>query len=187
MIEKVITAGQLTERDVKRLAYMTRGGVVGPTAVYYAGVSAPVITASMALMTRQVLKVAGMTDYWQLLLSALIAAFAGIAWYLIFIRWSYRHKFGRGTEISIETEVTASPKGLTVIRGDVATQIGWAAVSKVDDLRKYIVVTIVGADALIIPNRWFSKGTIARLDFLGALKNGHDPSVLTGDALDAAR
>ena len=176
MIEKVITVGLLTEHDVKRLAHLTRGGVVGPTAVYYAGVSAPVITAGMALMTRQALKMVGMTDYWQLLLSALIAAFAGIAWYLIFIRWSYRHKFGRGTEVSNETEVTASPKGLTVIRDDIATQIGWTAVSKVDVLRKYIVVTIVGADALIIPNRWFGKDTNARLNFLAALKKGRDPA-----------
>ena len=174
MTEKFLISGLLTERDVKRLARLTRGGVVGPTAVYYAGLSAPVITASMALMSRQTLKMIGLTDYWQVLLSTLLAAFAGIAWYLIFIRWSYRHKFGRGTEVSIPTKVEASADGLTVIRGDIETRIGWGAVKRVVDLRKFIVVTIVGADALIIPNRWFAKDAAARSVFLAAIRAGQE-------------
>ena len=172
MTKKLSINGLLTERDVKRLAALTRSGVVGPTSVYYAGLSAPVITASMALVTRQNLKAIGWTDYWQLLLSALIAAMAGIAWYLIFVRWSYRHKFGRGTETSIATSVELSSKGLFVIRGDVETRVAWGAVERVSELRHAIVVTIVGADALIVPNRWFADDTAAQSDFLAALRAG---------------
>ncbi len=174
MTEKQSISGLLKEHDVKRLAALTRSGVVGPTTVYYAGVSAPVITASMALVTRQALKVIGFTDYWQLMLSTLLAAFAGIAWYLIFIRWSYRHKFGRGTEISIATQVEASADGLVVIRGDIETRVGWSAVERVAELRKFIVVTITGADALIIPNRWFGKDASARSDFLSVVRAGQE-------------
>lgn len=179
MTEKVIASGLLTEADVKRLAGLSRGGVVGPTAVYYAGVSAPVITASTALLTRQTLAVLGMNAAWQLLLSALIAAVAGIAWYLIFIRWAYRHKFGRGTEVSIVTEITASPDGLSVSRGEIETRIGWPAVSRIDVLRKDTVVTIDGADALIIPNSWFGDDDAARKAFLGVLRSGFERSPTT--------
>ena len=172
MTEKLSINGLLTEHDVKRLAARTRSGVVGPTSVYYAGLSAPVITASMALVTRQSLKAIGLTDYWQLLLSGLIAAIAGIAWYLIFIRWSYRHKFGRGTETSISTSVEVTSGGLVVVRGNIETRVGWDAIERVSELRKSIVVTVVGADALIIPDRWFRDDPSARSDFLAALRAG---------------
>ena len=59
MSESVKTSGLLTEKDVKRLARLTRGGTVGPTAVYYAGVTAPVISAGMALLTRTAFKSVG--------------------------------------------------------------------------------------------------------------------------------
>ena len=176
MTEKVVATGLLTEADVKRLAGLSRGGVVGPTAVYYAGVSAPVITASTALLTRQSLNTVGMSDYWQLLLSALIAALAGIAWYLIFIRWAYRHRFGRGTEVTIKTEITVCPKGLSVSRGEIETRIGWPAVSRIDTLRKDTVLTIDGADALIIPNKWFGDDIVARERFQNAVRRGAEAS-----------
>lgn len=165
MEQEVVIAGLLTERDVKRLAQLSRGGVVGPTAVYYAGVTGPMVSAGTALVTRQALQQAGMSDYWQLLLSTLIAALAGIAWYLIFIRWSYRHRYGRGTEIRSETEIVASARGLTVTRGDIKTQIGWPAVNTIETLRNYTVVTFDGADALIVPDRWFGKNSDAQARF----------------------
>lgn len=174
MTEKVVATGLLTEADVKRLAGLSRSGVVGPTAVYYAGVSAPVITASTALLARQSLTMLGMSGYWQLLLSALIAALAGIAWYLIFIRWAYRHKFGRGTEVSIKTQITAGPEGLSVSRGEIETRVGWPAVSRIDVLRSDTVVTIDGADALIVPNKWFGDDVAARERFLTVLRREHE-------------
>ena len=176
MSESVKTSGLLTEKDVKRLARLTRGGTVGPTAVYYAGVTAPVISAGMALLTRTAFKSVGMTDYWQWMLSALIAAFAGIAWYLIFIRWSYRHRYGRGTEMSIKTEITAGPEGLSVTRGEITTKIGWSAVESVEIAHGHTAITITGADALIIPDKWFAKDKAARKAFQAFVQNWSEAS-----------
>lgn len=161
--------GLLTEKDVERLAHHTRTGSVGPTTVYYAGVTGPIISASVALITRHALNSVGFSNYWQLLLSAIVAASAGIVWYLIFIRWSYRHKFGRGTEVCISTEIKASADGLIVKRDDITTAIGWTAVRSIESWRKYTVVIIAGADALIIPDRWFAKDEQARLEFVADL------------------
>lgn len=161
--------GLLTQGDIKRLATAIRSGSVGPTVVYYAGVTAPVISASVALVSRRILSAADATTYWQVMLSAIIAAMAGIVWYLIFTRLSYRHQFGRGTEISVDTEISLTDDALTIRRDDITTQIGWTAVRSIDSWRKYTVVRIVGADALIIPNRWFDDDTSARLDFVARL------------------
>lgn len=157
-------SGLLTECDIKRLAGMTRAGTVGPTAVYYAGVTAPLISTGTGLLTHQVLATTAMSLYWQTLLSALIAALAGIGWYFIFMRWSYRHSYGRGTETRTETRVIAGPDGLTISRGVIRTHIGWAAVKRVTMGAGDTAIIFDGADALIIPDQWFDQ-EIERLNF----------------------
>ena len=76
MSDPLRISGLLREKDVKRLTRLTRGGSVGPTTVYYAGVTAPIISASMAVMVREAMRLAGLSDYWQWFISALVAAFA---------------------------------------------------------------------------------------------------------------
>ncbi len=176
MSEHVTASGLLTEKDVKRLTRLTRGGTVGPTAVYYAGVTAPVISAGMGLLTRTAFEHIGMSEYWQWLLSALIAAFAGITWYLIFIRWSYRHRYGRGTEMTIETNIKAGAEGITVRRGDISTNIGWSAVESIEITRGHMALTIDGADALIIPDKWFGQDKTARRAFHAAIQEWSKPA-----------
>ena len=170
MAEPLSISGLLVERDVRKLTRLARGGTVGPTAVYYAGVTAPIISASMSVLMRRAMEMVGASPYWQWLVAALIAAFAGIAWYLIFIRWSYRHSHGRGDELTEETRVSLTERGLVVSRGGIETTAAWFCVDEVKASGNYIIVRLKGAAPLIIPNAWFSKDKAARQAFLTRLK-----------------
>lgn len=162
-------SGRLSDRDLKKLTRKTRSGGVGPTVVYYAGVTAPIISAAVAMMVASAAEMAGMSAYWQWMLSALVAACAGISWYLIFIRWSYRHTHGRGNELSEETNIVLLPKGLHVERDVISTLIGWSAVSNISVSRGDITVHVEGADPIIIPKKWFDGDKARRMRFIDAL------------------
>ncbi|MEO0982220.1 MAG: YcxB family protein [Pseudomonadota bacterium] len=155
MTDAVTVSGALTRGDVKKLTRLTRSGTVGPTAVYYAGVTAPIIAAGMGLVSDRAFHVIGFGDYWSVLFSAMIAALTGIAWYLIFMRWSYRHEAGRAGETSLETSVSATEAGLIVRRGEIETRIGWPAVRDVRNGRGFTAILPDGAEALVVPDRWF--------------------------------
>ena len=174
MDEALSVAGLLTEKDVRKLTRLARGGTVGPTAVYYAGVTAPIISASMSVLMRNAMIMIGANPYWQWLIATLVAAFAGIAWYLIFIRWSYRHSHGRGTETTEETRIALRDDGLHVQRGGIETRIRWASVGEVTASGGHIAIRIVGAAPLIVPNGWFGKDKAARQAFLARLKEKAD-------------
>ncbi len=169
MTEILKVSGLLSEKDVRRLTRLTRGGAVGPTAVYYAGVTAPIISASMSMMVREAMKNVGLSSYWQWFIASMVAAIAGIVWYLVFIRWSYRHKLGRGTETTLETTISLDDEGLSVFRGPIKTFVGWEAVKQVKVSRNHTAVDIHGADALIIPNTWFDTDKTTRKAFQSQL------------------
>ncbi|MEM9739804.1 MAG: YcxB family protein [Pseudomonadota bacterium] len=172
-------SGALAPKDIKRLMSLTRSSVVGPTATYYAGVTAPIISAAMAIFSKTAFQNVGMSAYWIFMLSALLAAVSGIVWYLIFMRWSYRHSLGRGRELTEPTHVSAGPEVLSVRRGPIETRIRWDAVSAVHVKRGYIAVLAEGADALIIPDRWFGKDGESRKAFLERLSaRGTDETAL---------
>ena len=162
--------GQLLEKDIKKLARASRTSVVGPTALYYAGVTAPIISAGMALVAKNTLGLLGATAYWQLLLSAIIAAFAGITWYLIFMRWSYRHQIGRGNELTQVSNVRLEGDVLVLTRGPIETRIMKAGITEVVEKRGFTIVRFDGVDPLIIPDRWFATDTAARQAFQAHLK-----------------
>lgn len=145
-------SGLLGEKDQKRLIRLSRRGAVGPTAIYYAGVTAPIISASMSVMMRNATEMAGLSPYWQWFLSALVAAFAGISWYLIFIRWSYRSPVDVFGASPLETEISVMDEYLKVRRGGIETRIDWTSVAAVKSSRGFTSVQIQGADALIIPD-----------------------------------
>ncbi|MEM1105226.1 MAG: YcxB family protein [Pseudomonadota bacterium] len=162
-------SGILGEKDIKRLTALTRTSTVGPTATYYAGVTAPIISAAMAIFSKTAFQGAGVSAYWTFMLSAMLAAVAGIVWYLIFMRWSYRHSAGRGLELTAPTQVSAGREALAVRRGPVETRIDWEAVTAVHVKPGYVAVLANGADALVIPDRWFGKDAGARKAFLACL------------------
>ena len=170
MSEPFSVAGLLTEKDVRKLTRLARGGTIGPTAVYYAGVTAPIISASMSVLMRNAMEMIGASPYWQWLVAALVAAFAGIAWYLIFIRWSYRHRHGRGTETTEETHIALEEDMLSIRRGGIETRASWRNVGPVSTAGGHITVKLTGADPLIIPNSWFGKDKAARKAFLARLE-----------------
>lgn len=163
-------SGFLDEKDQKRLIQLSRRGAVGPTAIYYAGVTAPIISASMSVMMRNATEMAGFSPYWQWFLSALVAALAGISWYLIFIRWSYRSPDDVFGENQFETEIRILDDYLQVRRGGIETRMDWDSIVAVKSGRKFTSVTVLGADPLVIPDAWFNKDKQARRDFVEHLK-----------------
>ncbi len=170
MTEPLTVTGLLTEKDVRKLTRLARGGTVGPTAVYYAGVTAPIISASMSVLMRNAMVMVGASPYWQWLVAALVAAFAGIAWYLIFIRWSYRHSHGRGTETRLETTIGLEEDGLVIRRGGIETRAAWSSVTQVAASGGHVTIRLEGVAPLIVPNSWFGKDKTARQAFLARLK-----------------
>jgi len=53
--DSVRLSGTLSEKELKSLARRVRSGHIGPTSVYYAGVTAPAIAAGMASLVAAVL------------------------------------------------------------------------------------------------------------------------------------
>lgn len=164
--------GQLNKTDAKRLTNAMRGSTVGPTTLYYAGVTAPVIGAGMALLTQVAFQKAGMSDYWQWMLSAIIAAMAGIVWYLIFMRWAYRHHHGRAVEMKQSSKLALTDDYISIARGAVETRIDWSALRDVTVKKRYTLLQFDGADPVIVPDRWFTDDEAARRAFVARLQEG---------------
>jgi hypothetical protein len=171
-VETVLISGELRSRDIRDFAKKIRSGNIGPTSVYYAGVTAPAIAAGMASVVSGSLERAGWSNYWVLMCSSLLAAMAGITWYLIFMRWSYRHGFGRATESSIRTDLQADELGIFWTRGSVKTRITWDGVMGIERAGKFIRIIVRDSEDLIIPSRWFVNGK-AKRDTFDKLKDLH--------------
>ena len=165
-------SGSLSKRDARRLTSAIRTGTVGPTTLYYAGVTAPVIGASMALVSQGALEHVNFSAYWTTMISAIIAAMAGITWYLIFMRWAYRHQHGRAAEMDQVTEVLLEDDALIVRRELVETRIDWEAISEIISKRSYTVVRFDGADPLMLPHDWFGEKTACEI-FMRRLGQGN--------------
>jgi len=155
MSRSLTVSGRLQGRDIKRLVRVSRSGTVGPTALYYDGLTAPIISPSVVLLAKDFGRSMGWDTLLQILVSANLAAFAGIAWYLIFMRRACRNRPGRCTEFRVDTQVTATEDRLSVRRGPVVTRIAWPGVRKVSSGPGHLAVLIEGADTLIIPDGWF--------------------------------
>ena len=163
--------GSLSKRDARRMTSAIRSGTVGPTTLYYAGVTAPVIGASMALVAQGALTQINVTPYWVTMLSAIIAAMAGITWYLIFMRWAYRHQHGRAAEMSQSTEVLLEDDYLVIRRDLVETRVDWEAIREIVSKRSYTLVMFDGTDPLMLPHDWFGEKTACEI-FMRRLGQG---------------
>lgn len=162
-------SGTLTEKEVRRALSSRRSQTIGPTTVYYSGVTAPIISAGMALFSKTALENAGMELTWAILVSSIIAAFAGISWYLIFMRLASRQSFGRDSETELTTEVLITEMGLIVRRGGVETHIASDAVEGVEDMKRHVHVLISSAPDIVLPHRWFASDS-DRGEFVAALE-----------------
>ena len=160
--------GQLREKDVKRATKHLRQSEIGLTTFYYAGATAPIISSAMGVLARTAFTRAEFTPYWTQLLGAIIAAMAGITWFLIFLRWAYSPGSGRGTELTEETNVDLLDDKIVVRRGHITKEIGWAAVISVKSEGKFTTIELEGAEAIIVPSNWFTDQK-ARLAFQSAV------------------
>ncbi len=163
--------GSLSKRDAKRMTRAIRSGTVGPTTLYYAGVTAPIIGAGMALVTQGALNHAGVSPYWVTMTSAIVAAMAGITWYLIFMRWAYRHQHGRAAEMNQNTEVLLEDDQLIIRRELVETRVDWEAISEIISKRSYTLILFDGTDPLMLPHDWFGEKTACEI-FMRRLGQG---------------
>ena len=170
MSELMSISGSLTKKDLKRLTGTTRSGTVGPTTVYYAGLTAPIISAGVTVITRAQFANAGFSTYWIWLLSAFVAAFAGISWYLIFMRWSYRQTHGRAEELAEVTNLDITDEALIVRRGHVVSHIGWRAISELRRGRSFLAIIIDGSPTILVPDHWFDKESDQRQAFQNLLE-----------------
>ncbi len=154
--EPVEVSGRFTKRQLRTYARAMRSGDIGPTSVYYAGVTAPAIAAGMATLSGKALIQLGWSDYWVWMVGSLLAAMAGISWYLIFMRWSYRHRYGREGETGLAVTVRLDDSGLVRQSGGVSLHVDWSAIRGVTRRKKALHIAIDGADDLFLPDAWFA-------------------------------
>lgn len=167
-------SGAIKKKELRSLTRKVRSGHVGPTSVYYAGVTAPAIAAGMATLVAASLNRAEMHEMVVFQASSIVAAMAGISWYLIFMRWSYRHDLGRGSELATETEVTADELGVYWSRGAMKTRIDWSGITDVRYERNFVRICVRDGDDVILPNSWFEKRSDKKAAYhrLKALRDG---------------
>lgn len=170
-------SGSLSKRDARRLTNAIRSGTVGPTTLYYSGVTAPVIGASMALVAQGALEHIHAPAYWVTMLSAIVAAMAGISWYLIFMRWAYRQDHGRASELEQVTQIRLDDDALVIRREYVETRIDWEAIEEIISKRSYTVIRFEGADPIMLPHDWFGEKTACEIFMrrLGQGKRAYEP------------
>lgn len=149
--------GQLTSKQVRKLVRSIRTGQVGPTSVYYAGVTAPAIAAGMAAVVSASLDRAGWGNEQVWFCASLVAAMAGISWYLIFMRLSYRHSYGRGSEHESKTHLEADELGVFWTRGALRVRVDWFGVSDIDLKRDHIRIAIPDGQDVLVPKAWFEN------------------------------
>ena len=146
---------------------LSKGGAIGTTALYYAGVTAPIIGAGMATFMRSFLVNIGMiSSYYLTLIASIFAAMTGIAWYLIFVRWSKR-----GLERIIEDEdydktIIVDQTHLTFIRRTVETRISLTDLKCVTEKDYGVVIQFMSASPVLIPKNWFSNDQSLYQDFM---------------------
>ncbi len=150
-------SGKLTVKELKRITRNMRSSILGPTVVYYAGVTGPAITAAMATVVAAALARAGWAENWVLMISAIVASMAGISWYLIFMRLSYRHAPGRSSEATLETFFEADDAGICWQRGAVQTRIAWSGIEEIVVKRSFIQIRARGVSDMFAPKSWFEN------------------------------
>lgn len=174
--QEVTVEGTLDDTDLKQLSRLARASYVGPVTTYYAGVTAPIVSAGVAVMTRAVLLSASVPAVWALLAAALLAATAGIVWFLIFMRWSYRQHFAADTRLDPRLEIALDSGGIRMCRGPVTLYVGWPAVRRIRRTRRHTAIVFDGADPVIVPHHWFVDRAARNAFFKRLERRGDDPN-----------
>ena len=158
--EELKVGGVYSQKQMKRFTRAMRKSFLGPTTVYYAGVSAPAIAAGVATVCGASFERAGWSSYWVVMISSLIAAMSGICWYLVFMRLSFRNSVSRSAEIEARTDVVIKPDHIVCVRGDVSTSIGKNAIIGVSKKKDFLYIQVSGSNDISLPKDWFSSNTV---------------------------
>ena len=158
----VDVSGRLTPKQIKAFTRARRSEAMGPTAIYYAGLTAPGVSAGMASITYWSLASIDWPQQWAVLASTVLAAMAGISWYLVFMRLGGRTGFGRHGELHSDTRVIIGDAGVDVLRGEVRTLVGWKAVRDITISKRYIALILDGANDVLLPLEWFGAPDIMK-------------------------
>lgn len=170
--ESLDVSGQLTSKHLKKFANARRTLSMGPTAIYYSGVTAPAVSAGMGAIVHMTLSDFGWPANWTHIATLLLSAMAGISWYIVFMRLSARDGYGRDGETRELTHISIAEDGIHLSRGHVATHIGWDAVRDVKTSSAYIALIVDGANDVLMPKEWFDgkEGMLAAAKKLAALR-----------------
>ncbi len=172
---EVTVEGRLDDTDLKQLSRLARATHVGPVTTYYAGVTAPIVSAGVAVTTRAVLLSVGVSTLWALLAAGLLAATAGIVWFLIFMRWSYRQHFAADTRLDPRLSITVDEDGIRMCRGPVTLHVGWPAVRRIRRTRRHTAILFDGTDPVIVPHDWFDDRAARQAFWKRLERRGDDP------------
>lgn len=172
----VMVQGVLYQKELRQITRKVRSSILGPTSVYYAGVTAPAIAAGMANVAASALGKLDWTPYWVFLMSAIIASMAGISWYLIFMRLSYRHATGRSSEVVAEMHIEVDPLGIFWQRGYARGRIDWHGIEYIRVFKKFIHIRAYDTADTFILLSWFEDRK-SMLAFAEQLKVFHQSAL----------
>ncbi len=153
--DTVEVSGAIDVKQLRRFARKRRSRALGPTVIFYAGVTTPAISAGVAGLTHWGIADVGLSDFWSWYVTALLSAVSGIVWYMIFMRLGSRAAFGRGCETGAKTHVVIDEKGVQINRGHVQTWIDWTGVNDVTISSNYVALIVEDANDILLPVEWF--------------------------------
>jgi hypothetical protein len=149
--------GQLTAAQLEHFIKTRRQSNLGPVTVYYAGLVAPAISAGAYALFDFGFRDLSVDPIYKQLLVLLCSATAGLVWFLIFNRLAQRSGNSRELELTAETELHVSRKGLIMRRQHIEKHIAWPAIMDIRTTKHYIVLAIEGAEDIFIPAAWFGS------------------------------
>lgn len=155
--DHVSAAGYISPKQLKKFISQRRTRGLGPTTIYYAGVVAPVISASTFTLFESFFIQQSVQPKWTHLFATLLAASAGLSWFLIFNRLAQRSSLGRDEEVSKNCDIKIDATGILVEREHIQNTIEWPAIVDIRTTKHYIAFIVEGANDFFIPSDWFNS------------------------------
>ncbi|WP_018997404.1 YcxB family protein [Hirschia maritima] len=155
--DNLSVSGYLSAKRLKKFINSRRHGGFGPTTIYYAGLVAPVISASAMNMFETFFNQQNLPPQTAYILSLICAAIAGLFWFLTFSRLAQRDKAERKSETTEQTHYRIDNSGIFVQRASVETKIGWPSIVDIRTTKHYIAFIVKGANDFFIPVDWFES------------------------------
>ncbi|ACT60732.1 YcxB family protein [Hirschia baltica] len=153
--DHISASGYISPQQLKKFIKTRRSNGLGPTTIYYAGVAAPVISASTLNLFETFFSQYNISDYTVMMLSMFFSASAGLSWFLIFNRLAERQKSARDNEITQAQSFKIDASGILLNRKNIESKIEWPAIVDIRTTKHYIAFIVEGANDFFIPVDWF--------------------------------